>query len=56
MLALEFTDTGLESGQYYTYKVKAYNAIGYGLESNTLVAIAGSLPTQVTTQAIVLES
>jgi hypothetical protein len=51
-----FTDSGLEAGNYYTYKVKAYNAIGYGPESATLTAIAGGLPDQVTTQIIVLES
>lgn len=49
-------DEGLESGKYYTYKVKAFNAIGYGPESDPIVAIAGSIPKQVTTVRIVLES
>jgi len=49
-----FTDTGLLSGYTYNYRVKAFNAIGFALESNIISAIAGSLPSKITTLSIEL--
>lgn len=55
-LDTRFTDSGLQIGSTYRYKVKAYNLIGFGLESSIVTAIAGSLPNQISTQRIVLQS
>lgn len=49
-----FTDTGLEAGQNYNYRVRANNIVGYGDFSDVLTAIAGSIPRKITTQKILL--
>jgi hypothetical protein len=43
-LEAAFTDTGLQSGDKYNYRVKAYNPIGYGPDSSILIATAGAVP------------
>lgn len=45
----QFTDTGLEAGQNYNYRVRANNIVGYGDFSDVLTAIAGSIPRKITT-------
>jgi len=52
----QFTDTGLEAGQNYNYKVRANNVVGSGQFSEVLTAIAGSIPLKITTQKILLQS
>lgn len=42
-----FTDTKLIPGQSYNYKIYATNGAGDGPVSNTLSAIAGSLPGKI---------
>jgi hypothetical protein len=51
-----YTDTGLEFGKTYNYKVKAYNVIGFGQESAVLASIAGQYPDKIVTQQIRMES
>jgi len=53
---LNFTDTRLQAGQTYKYKVTAENYIGMGSESEIITAIAGSIPQKITTQKIELQS
>lgn len=48
----QFTDSALSSGQSYNYKVKAYNAKGFGLESISVIAVAGAIPLQIQTVQI----
>ncbi len=55
-LSLTYTDYGLADGGSYTYKVVAVNAAGTGTESDTLVGIAGSLPSAPQNVRIVTES
>lgn len=52
----QFTDSGLEAGQNYNYKVRANNVVGSGQFSEVLTAIAGSIPLKITTQKILLQS
>lgn len=55
-VSTRFTDTKLEAGQNYNYKVRAKNIVGSGEFSTVLTAIAGSLPFKITTQKIVQQS
>jgi len=51
-----FTDSGLVSGAYYNYRVKARNEIGLAPESEVVTGIAGSLSAQIQSQTILLQS
>lgn len=46
-LTLAFTDTGLEDGTTYHYKVAAYNAVGEGLNSSVANATTWTIPSEV---------
>ena len=43
-LSVAYADTGLTTGQFYTYKISAINALGTGQASATAVTHAGDVP------------
>ena len=42
--AVAYSDTGLTTGSYYTYKISAINSLGTGLASATSTSHAGGVP------------